>query len=178
MLLEETGTVLKLALATGQRLNIEKRGITRHERLKVSAMPGFSDILSPEQVADLTTWLRSQKSTTSASAPASPNAQSSNPQFHAETKSDRVTITHGNAPVADFVFSDQKIFRPYFASVQSSDGIQVTRNHPPIAGKDATDHETMHPGIWLGFGDINGSDFWRNRGRIEHREEVARLLGR
>jgi putative membrane-bound dehydrogenase-like protein len=172
MLLEETGTVLKLALATGQRLNIEKRSITRHETLNISAMPGFSDILSPEQVADLTTWLRSQKSTESASAPVSPKAQSSNPQFHAETKSDRVAITHGNAPVADFVFSDPKIFRPYFASVFSPDGIQVTRNHPPIAGKDATDHDTMHPGIWLGFGDINGSDFWRNRARIEHLEFV------
>ena len=28
----------------------------------------------------------------------------------------------------------------------------------------------MHPGIWLAFGDINGADFWRNRGRIEHRQ--------
>jgi hypothetical protein len=26
----------------------------------------------------------------------------------------------------------------------------------------------MHPGIWLGFGDINQEDFWRNKGRIEH----------
>src|SRR4030095_9484295 len=30
------------------------------------------------------------------------------------------------------------------------------------------DHNTMHPGIWLGFGDISGTDFWRNKGRIEH----------
>jgi hypothetical protein len=27
----------------------------------------------------------------------------------------------------------------------------------------------MHPGLWLAFGDINGVDFWRNRGRIVHR---------
>jgi hypothetical protein len=26
----------------------------------------------------------------------------------------------------------------------------------------------MHPGIWLGFGDINGEDFWRNKGTIRH----------
>jgi hypothetical protein len=27
----------------------------------------------------------------------------------------------------------------------------------------------MHPGLWLAFGDLNGSDFWRNRGpRVEH----------
>jgi hypothetical protein len=30
------------------------------------------------------------------------------------------------------------------------------------------DHDTMHPGVWLGFGDINGNDFWRNKARIEH----------
>jgi hypothetical protein len=26
----------------------------------------------------------------------------------------------------------------------------------------------MHPGIWLAFGDISGTDFWRNKGRIDH----------
>jgi hypothetical protein len=70
--------------------------------------------------------------------------------------------------VADFVFRDEIILRPHFANVHAPSGLRVTRNHPPIAGVDATDHDTMHPGIWLGFGDINGIDFWRNQGRIEH----------
>ena len=26
----------------------------------------------------------------------------------------------------------------------------------------------MHPGVWLAFGDVNGEDFWCNKGRIEH----------
>ena len=47
-------------------------------------------------------------------------------------------------------------------------GRQVTRNHPPNPAEDAVDHDTMHSGIWLGFGDINQEDFWRNKGRIEH----------
>lgn len=46
--------------------------------------------------------------------------------------------------------------------------MQVTRNHPPIIGEDAVDHDTMHPGIWLGFGDISGQDYWRNAASIEH----------
>ena len=61
-----------------------------------------------------------------------------------------------------------RILRPYFCNVHAPGGIQVTRNHPPVAGQDATDHDTMHPGLWLAFGDINGQDFWRNKGRIEH----------
>ncbi|MDP1563159.1 MAG: PmoA family protein [Pirellulaceae bacterium] len=46
--------------------------------------------------------------------------------------------------------------------------MQVTRHHPPVDGVDALDHDTMHPGIWLGFGDINGQDFWRNKAAMEH----------
>jgi hypothetical protein len=30
------------------------------------------------------------------------------------------------------------------------------------------DHDTMHPGIWLGFGDISAQDFWRNKAAMEH----------
>jgi hypothetical protein len=71
-------------------------------------------------------------------------------------------------PITEFVFRDPAILRPYFANVRAANGVQVTRTHPPVAGKDSQDHATMHPGIWLGFGDIGGVDFWRNKGRIEH----------
>ena len=81
---------------------------------------------------------------------------------------DRLTITHAGQPVADFVFRDDRILRPYFADVHAPGGLQVTRNHPPVKGVDAVDHDTMHPGLWLAFGDVNGVDFWRNKGRIEH----------
>jgi hypothetical protein len=37
-----------------------------------------------------------------------------------------------------------------------------------VPGIDAVDHDTMHPGIWLAFGEISGADFWRNKGRMEH----------
>jgi hypothetical protein len=81
---------------------------------------------------------------------------------------DRLVITHAGRPVAHFVFKDDKILRPYFAHVHTPDGIQVTRTHPPVAGKDAVDHDTMHPGIWLAFGDISGNDFWRNKAAVRH----------
>jgi hypothetical protein len=87
--------------------------------------------------------------------------------FSWEMKSDRLAIAQAGKLVAEYVFSDPKILRPYFQSVRAPSGVQITRNNPPIEG-DATDHATMHPGIWLGFGDISGQDFWRNKGRIEH----------
>ncbi len=86
---------------------------------------------------------------------------------------DRLEITVGNAPMATYVFRDDKILRPYFAHLHSPNGPQVTRNHPPVAGVDASDHDTMHPGLWLAFGDLSGADFWRNKAKVEHVEFVS-----
>jgi hypothetical protein len=33
---------------------------------------------------------------------------------------------------------------------------------------DKNDHATMHPGIWLSFGDISGHDYWRLRAETRH----------
>jgi len=80
----------------------------------------------------------------------------------------KLLITIGGTAFATYVHEDSKITRPYFAHVRSPAGIQVTRNHPPIEGQDATDHATMHPGVWLAFGDINGNDYWRLRAKVKH----------
>ena len=84
----------------------------------------------------------------------------------------RLKITLSGEPFAEYVWRDDKILRPYFTRVYAPGGIQVTRNHPPVAGQDTTDHDTMHPGIWLAFGDIRGEDFWRNKGRVVHEKFV------
>jgi hypothetical protein len=87
--------------------------------------------------------------------------------FAWEQKADRLAITHAGRPVADYVFRDAAILRPHFQNLGAPSGVQVTRNHPPTAG-EPSDHATMHPGVWLAFGDISGQDFWRNKARIEH----------
>ena len=59
-------------------------------------------------------------------------------------------------PFATYVWSDPRTTRPYFKQVHAPGGeIQVTRNHPPRKG-DFQDHDTYHPGIWWGFGDVGG----------------------
>lgn len=88
--------------------------------------------------------------------------------FGLELDAARLVITHGRTPVAEFVFDDRAILRPFFANVHGPKGAKMTRNHPPVAGTDATDHASMHPGIAYGFGSLGGSDFWRNGGRIRH----------
>jgi hypothetical protein len=69
---------------------------------------------------------------------------------------------------ARYVWNDPSVKRPYFAHIRSPKGVQVTRNFPPVQGRDATDHATMHPGLWLAFGDVSGTDFWRNKGVVRH----------
>jgi hypothetical protein len=84
----------------------------------------------------------------------------------------KLQISIGEKPFCTFVYEDEQILRPYFCEVRAPNGEQVSRNHPPIKGKDAEDHAAMHPGIWLAFGDLSGADFWRNKGRVR----FARLV--
>ena len=94
-------------------------------------------------------------------------ATSDDAKFQAAIQGDRCVITRGGQQVATYVFRDESILRPYFTDVHAPDGIPVTRHHPPRPGIDAVDHETMHPGIWLAFGELGGADFWRNKGRVD-----------
>ncbi len=93
----------------------------------------------------------------------------------------KVAISIGGKPFAVYCYKDEKITRPYFAHVRAPNGVQVTRNHPPIADKDITDHDMLHPGIWMSFGDISGSDYWRLKARVRQAEfidEPASGLGK
>lgn len=134
--------------------------------------PLVAETLTPQQVADLAAFLPSMRtplavaSTRTTAAPA--NSTSSATGFGVEEQEDRLRISLSRRPIVDFVFRDEKIPRPYFANARLTSGVQVTRHHPPIKDVDAVDHDTMHPGVWLGFGDISGQDFWRNKAAMEH----------
>jgi len=80
----------------------------------------------------------------------------------------KVLINIDGQTIATYAYRDPQILRPYFSGLKAPHGVQVTRNHPPHKDIDADDHATMHPGLWVAFGDINGKDFWRNKGRVEH----------
>lgn len=82
-------------------------------------------------------------------------------------ENDRLVIRDAGQPAATYVFRDPDTLRPHFQNVHAPDGRLVTRRHPAQA-PDLVDHPTMHPGLWMAFGDINGQDFWRNKARIEH----------
>jgi len=86
-------------------------------------------------------------------------------------------ITIDGKPFASYYTGSSKIPRPYFANVNTPSGIQATRNHPPIEGKDSMDHSTYHPGIWLTFAGINGNDYWRLKKKTEHEMFIGKPEG-
>jgi len=90
------------------------------------------------------------------------------PPIRFQERPGRIEIALSGQPIATYVYQDAETLRPYFSNVHTPDNIRVTREHPVAADSDGGDHGTMHPGIWLAFGDINGADFWRNRAQVVH----------
>lgn len=76
-------------------------------------------------------------------------------------------------PFATYVWNDSQILRPHFKTIHAPSGEVVTRNSPPVEGQDAMDHATMHPGLWMAFGDVSGQDFWRNKVQVKHAKFVT-----
>ncbi len=191
VLLEESGLSLSLGQSNGERIHIPKDSIEERKKSSVSAMPNMSELLNPQQVADLTAYLLSmqsgigilpvnptkpqeaKRSESSIEGTKTDRLEAYPTKFSVEEQKDRLRISLDGKLIVDFVFRDEKILRPYFANARLANGVQVTRNHPPVKGEDEVDHDTMHPGVWLGFGDINGQDYWRNKASMEHVRFVA-----
>ena len=85
-----------------------------------------------------------------------------------EMQANRLLLNYNQQLIANYVFNDNTIHRPYFMDLHTSGGTRITRHNPPEPNTEASDHATMHPGLWLAFGRLNGEDYWRNKAKIEH----------
>jgi hypothetical protein len=154
---------------TEMKLQIPSSNIQRNTKFKSPDQPTRDKPLELGAWSFSGAWLLVLGASFTAMLTSCATGQTSNEfGFRVQHQTDRLVITHGTNPVAHFVFADTNILRPYFAHVHTPDGIQVTRNHPPMPGVDPVDHPTMHPGLWLAFGNISGHDFWRNKATIRH----------
>ena len=168
----ESDRTLNMVQLSGEAAAIDKSTIVSRRNIHQSPMPAFDRVLNPKDLADLAAWLMTQRGVPVGGGAAIPATGTSlqargNTGFAWELKPDRLSIVHAGRPLTDYVFRDPQVLRPHFQNLRTPSGAQVTRTHPPGDG-DATDHDTMHPGVWLAFGNINGEDFWRNKARIEH----------
>jgi hypothetical protein len=82
----------------------------------------------------------------------------------------RVKVVYGGIVLAEYVQDDPAVSHPYWHTFRTLSGIQVTRNHPPVASQDRDDHSGLHTGAWLAFGDVSGHDFWRLKAKVVSKE--------
>jgi hypothetical protein len=179
-------------------VTIEKKDLAKRESAPVSAMPPtFAGLLRPQDVADITAYLLASKETPApipapqpqaapVRTPAAPAPQgepsplsgkqwgNTHEGFHLACHNERLAIHLQGVEIASYFFRHPETKRPFFAHVKTPSGLQVTRNFPPIEGVDATDHGFMHPGLWLGFANLDGISFWHNsEGTVSHVEFVG-----
>ena len=155
IVLEETGRSLTFGEVGGSQETVLKSNIISRETAEISAMPPLGALMSPQQIADITAYLIATKS---------PNKVWGDPKtgWHLEANGERLAIRLDGVEVLSYFFKHEETKRPFFAHVKTPTGIQVTRNFPPIEGTDPMDHAYMHPGLSLGFANINGENFWHN----------------
>ncbi len=166
IVLSETGHRLSLAQANGQTIKIRKDQIQSRETTHLSTMPdGFATLMTPQQLADLTAYLLKQTS-----APISKG-------FSFQKKANELNLFYDSQQIATYLLDHPKLTRRAFVNVHTPNGIQVIRNFPPkrpedldpgYRGEQGIIHPVMHAGLWMGFGWIEGEDYWRLQARVKH----------
>jgi hypothetical protein len=61
--------------------------------------------------------------------------------------------------------------KPFVHPIYGPGQVTMTRNYPLWHGEDVRGEPTDHPhhkSLWLSHGDVNGEDFWTEKGRIIH----------
>ncbi len=164
ILRESSSLQLTLAQPGGSLARLDRGQIATEETQPVSLMPPFGHLLSPGQLADVTAFLLAERS-----APAA--------GFHLRQHHDRAEVFLDGQPIGTYQFRHEEVLRPAWINLRTPGGRQVTRNYPPrvpedidpgySGERDGIIHPHMHPGVWFGFGDIDGHDFWRNTARVE-----------
>ncbi len=72
-------------------------------------------------------------------------------------------------------YTGRDLPKPYFAPLRSASGKIVTRQWPMIPdSKESRDHQ-HHRGMWLGYIDINGVNFWENEFSY-HRANAGKIV--
>lgn len=181
IVIEETGASVKLAQATGQTVSIPKFKIRSRKATPLSAMPaGFEHTMNPQQIADLTAYLLAQKMKAEPESPKKPFTAKFTERtegFTFDETQDELRIFLGKQRIATYLKDHDQLTRRAFVNVSTPGGIQVTRNWPArkpedrdpgYRGEDGIIHPIMHPGLWMGFGWIDGNDYWRLQARVVH----------
>jgi len=74
---------------------------------------------------------------------------------------DVIHIEVSGKPFADFHYGAD-VAKPYLAPLHAASGAVVTRQFPMAEGLGETTDHRHHRGLWVGYIDVNGYNFWEN----------------
>ncbi|MEM7383737.1 MAG: PVC-type heme-binding CxxCH protein [Verrucomicrobiota bacterium] len=174
LILEETGTQVKLAQVNGEVVTVPRSLIEKRESLPLSSMPStYPFMLTAMQVADVVAYMKTTGANQAEEKTSEPKAVSVQPlrnpapdaPFRFERDGEALHLDLGDSRIATYLLEHPDLKRRAFVNVKTPSGIPVTRPFP--AGEDA-DHRFMHPGISLAFGWLDGVDYWRMKAEVRH----------
>jgi Family of unknown function (DUF6807) len=82
-------------------------------------------------------------------------------QVHFTREADVVHVGINGKPFADFHFSAD-VAKPYLEPLHAASGTIVTRRFPMVEGLGETTDHRHHRGLWVGYIDVNGVNYWEN----------------
>ena len=72
---------------------------------------------------------------------------------------DHVAITIDGQPFSNFFYGPTHS-KPFLPPLRTASGLVVTRRWPVEAVETDSHDHPHHRGLWIGFGDVNGVNFW------------------
>ncbi|MBV8551001.1 MAG: PmoA family protein [Acidobacteriaceae bacterium] len=73
----------------------------------------------------------------------------------------RYDVEINGKPFGDF-YTSKDAPKPYFSPLRTADGKVVTREWPMLPNSGTTRDHQHHRGLWVGYIDVNGTNFWEN----------------
>jgi Methane oxygenase PmoA len=72
---------------------------------------------------------------------------------------DHLSIEINGQPFSDF-YIGSSYTKPFLAPLRAATGLIVTRRFPMESAEGETRDHPHHKGLWIGYGDVNGINFW------------------
>lgn len=91
---------------------------------------------------------------------------------------DHISIEINGQPFSDFYIGDAYP-KPFLAPLRSATGLIVTRRYPMERVEGESRDHPHHRGLWIGYGNVNGINFWENETKIPNTDkETPKEQGR
>lgn len=91
---------------------------------------------------------------------------------------DHISIEINGQPFSDF-YIGSVYPKPFLTPLRSASGLIVTRRYPMESVEGESRDHPHHRGLWIGYGNVNGINFWENEEKIPNTDkETPKEQGR